>query len=83
MVDDNWFKVISFDNLALKQLEVKRFLNLTDDEWNEFYMGSDMEFTFFINLVTQKFSGNSMSPPNEQYDLLDNVDDMFERIRVK
>lgn len=81
MINDNWFNVISFDNLALEQLDVKSLLS--DDEWNEFYMGSDMEFTFFINLVTQKFSGNSMSPPNEQYDLLDNVDDMFERIRVK
>lgn len=81
IINDNWFKVVSFDNLALEQLNVRSLLS--DDEWNEFYMGSDMEFTFFINLVTQKFSGNSMSPPNEQYDLLDNVDDMFERIRVK
>lgn len=81
MVDDNWFKVVSFDNLALEQLEVKRFLNLTDDEWNEFYMGSDGNYTFFVNLVEKKFAKNSMMSDDKKHDLLDNVDDMFQVVR--
>nr|DAP86163.1 MAG TPA: Molybdenum cofactor biosynthesis protein A barrel, LIGAND BINDING PROTEIN [Caudoviricetes sp.] len=81
MVDGNWFNVISFDNLALEQLNVKRFLNLTDDEWNEFYMGSDGNYTFFVDLVEKKFAKNSMTSDDEKHDLLDNVDDMFQVIR--
>lgn len=79
MINDNWFKVISFDNLALKQLDVKSLLS--DDEWNEFYMGNDGNFTFFIDLVKKKFAKNSMANDDKKHDLLDNVDDMFQVIR--
>lgn len=77
----NHFKVVSFDNLAIEQLDVKRLM--TDEEWEEFYMGDDSEFTFYIDLVENKFSKNSIAPQNERYDLLDNVDDMFEKIRKR
>ena len=79
MINDNWFKVISFDNLALKQLDIKSLLS--DDEWNEFYMGDDGNFTFFIDLVKKKFAKNSMANDDKKHDLLDNVDDMFQVIR--
>lgn len=79
MINDNWFKVISFDNLALEQLNVRKLLS--DDEWNEFYMGSDGNFTFFIDLIEKKFAKNSMTSDDKKYDLLDNVDDMFQVIR--
>lgn len=81
IVEDSWFDVVSFDNLAIEQLDVKRLLS--DDEWNEFYMGSDMEFTFYLDLVEGKFAGNSLAPENERFDILDNIDDMFERIRKR
>ncbi len=79
MINDNWFKVISFDNLALKQLDIKNLLS--DDEWNEFYMGDDGNFTFFIDLVKKKFAKNSMANDDKKHDLLDNVDDMFQVIQ--
>lgn len=79
MINDNWFKVISFDNLALKQLDVKSLLS--DDEWNEFYAGDEGSHTFFIDLVEKKFAKNSMTSDDEKHDLLDNVDDMFQVIR--
>lgn len=79
IINDNWFKVISFDNLALEQLEVRRLLS--DDEWNEFYMGSDGNYTFFIDLVEKKFAKNSMASDDKKHDLLKNVDDMFQVIR--
>ena len=46
-------------------------------------MGSDMEFTFYLDLVEGKFAGNSLAPENERFDILDNIDDMFERIRKR
>ena len=73
------FEVISFDNLALDQLQVKRFL--TENEWNEFYMGDDGTSTYYIDSVAHKFSKNSVAPLNERFDLLDSVDDMFKFIR--
>ena len=72
------FDVISFDNLALEQLDVKRFL--TDKEWEEFYGGDDGTFTFFINLPKGYFAKNSLS--EIQYPINDlTMDQMFDVIR--
>lgn len=73
------FKVISFDNLAIEQLNVKRLLS--EEEWNEFFMGDDSEFTYYIDMVERKFAKSSTTPMDQRYDLLDSVDDMFEKIR--
>lgn len=67
------FKIVSFDNLAIKQIDVKRVL--TDEEWDEFYIGNDGQFTMYIDLVERKFAKNSIS--TVRYDLLDNIEDMF------
>lgn len=75
------FKVISFDNLAITQLDVKRLMS--EEQWEKFYMGDDSEFTYFIDLVEGKFSKNSVAPLNERYDILDSVDEMFEKIRLR
>ena len=79
MLANEWFQVVSFDNLAIEQLDVKRLLS--NEEWNEFYMGDDAQYTFYLDLVEGKFAGNSLAPENERYDLLDSVDEMFEKIR--
>lgn len=79
MINDNWFKVVSFDNLALEQLDVRRLLS--DDEWNEFYAGDEGSHTFYIDLVKKKFAKNSMMSDDKKHDLLDNVDDMFQVIK--
>lgn len=75
------FKVVSFDNLAIEQLDVKRLMN--EEEWEEFYMGSDSEFTYYLDLVEGKFAKNSVAPLDERYDILDSVDEMFEKIRLR
>ena len=75
------FKVVSFDNLAIEQLDIKRLMN--EEEWNEFYMGSDSEFTYYLDLVEGKFAKNSVAPSDERYDILDSVDKMFEKIRLR
>ena len=72
------FKVVSFDNLALEQLNVHRLL--TDEKWNEFYGGGDGTFTFAINLVDGYFAKNSMSPVHYPIGNL-SIDEMFNIIR--
>ena len=72
------FKVVSFDNLAIEQLDVKRLL--TQEEWNEFYMGDDGKVTYYVDMVERKFAQSSTAPFDKRYDLLDSVDDMFKVI---
>lgn len=72
------FKVVSFDNLAIDQLNVRRLMS--DDEWNEFYMGDDGNFTYYIDMVERKFARSSTASFDKRYDLLDSVDDMFKKI---
>ena len=75
----NKFKVVSFDNLAIEQLDVKRLMS--DKEWDEFYQGDDGSSTYYIDMVERKFARSSTAPFDKRYDLLDSVDDMFKVIR--
>lgn len=75
----NKFKVVSFDNLAIEQLNVKRLLS--DSEWNEFYQGDDGSSTYYIDMVERKFARSSTASFDKRYDLLDSVDEMFKIIR--
>ncbi len=47
-------EIVSFDNLGLEQLNIKRFL--TEDKWEEFNQG---EHSFYINAVDQYFAPSS------------------------
>lgn len=85
MVKENWFKVLSFDNLAIEQLDPKRLME--EDEWNEFYMGDDGitgEFTsasMYVDMVERKYAKNSCS--TDRYDLLDTIEEMYESLKNK
>jgi len=70
------FEVVSFDNLAIEQLDVKRLM--TEEEWKEFYMGDDGKYTFYIDMVTGTFAKNSLSL--DRYPIMDNIDDMFKKV---
>lgn len=74
----NKFKVVSFDNLAIEQLDVKRLL--PDEEWEEFYQGNDGTSTYYIDMVERKFARSSTAAFDKRYDLLDSVDDMFQKL---
>ena len=69
---------MSFDNLAIEQLNIRRFF--TDKEWEEFYMGDDGNFTYYIDMVERKFAKSSTAPMGKRYDLIDSTDEMFRRI---
>lgn len=73
------FKVVSFDNLAVEQLTVKRLLS--DGQWKAFYMGDDGSFTMYIDLVEGVFSESSTS--NTRQPLHNDIESMFNFIRKK
>lgn len=52
-------KVVSFDNLAIEQLNVKRLF--TDEGWQKFYMGDDGTFSMYIDAVNKTFAKTSTS----------------------
>lgn len=56
---------ISFDNLAIEQLKVKRLF--THDGWNKFYMGDDFTFTMYIDAVKQEYSPTSRSNKRKSF----------------
>ena len=74
------FKVVSFDNLALKQLDPKRILS-SEEEYNRYYMGADGQSTMFVDLVKEEFSTSSTTPEDKRHRLLNNINDMFKVIR--
>ena len=75
----NMFNVVSFDNLAIEQLNIKSLL--TEEKWKEFYMGDDGSFTMYVDLVEKKYAQSSTS--NDRFDLLPIINDMFLDIRKR
>lgn len=73
------FEVVSFDNLGIEQLGVRDYL--TNDEWEQFYMGDEGTSTFFVNLVQGYFAMNSLSPNHYPIKEGMTIDDMFKIIR--
>lgn len=71
------FRVISFDNLAIEQLDIKNLLN--KEQWDNFYQGDDGSHTMYVDLVNEQFAKTSTS--NKRYPLLSNIDDMFKIIK--
>jgi hypothetical protein len=67
------FKVVSFDNLAIEQLNIRRLF--TTESWEQFYMGDDGNFTMYIDLVKKEFAKNSTSL--RRYKLLPTIEEMF------
>ena len=76
IINNGWFKVVSFDNLAIKQLHVQE--HLPEEQWEEFYMGDDGNYTFYIDMVDGTFGKNSLA--TERYPIMDSVDKMFQKI---
>ena len=76
------FRVVSFDNLAIEQLAIKeRWGKFSDKPWDEFYSGDDGMNTYYIDMVERKFARSSTADFDKRYDLLDDVDDMFDVIK--
>jgi hypothetical protein len=72
---DLWYKilptflgkaVVSFDNLAIEQLNVRRLF--TPKGWEKFYMGDDFTFTMYIDAVKENFAATSRSKERFSFD---------------
>ena len=50
--------VISFDNLAIEQLDLKN--KLTKTAWETFYLGNDGKYSMFIDAVQEKYAKSSV-----------------------
>lgn len=72
------FKVMSFDNLALGQLDVRS--KLSEEQWNQFYMGDDGCHTMYIDLVKGEYASDSLTDERNS-PLLDSIDEMFAVIK--
>lgn len=77
IINENWFDVVSFDNLALEQLKVKRLMS--EDEYQRFYMGDDGKFSMYIDMVSKRFYKNSLMADGG-HELLDDPKEMFDII---
>jgi hypothetical protein len=50
---------LSFDNLAIEQLNLIRFFS--HEDWQTFYMGNDGTFTMYMDLVKKEYAATSTS----------------------
>lgn len=77
MINNSWFSTVSFDNLAIEQLKPSRLL--TKEQYDEFYMGDDGDFTLYVDLVNNEFAVSSTA--TERFPVMDNIKDMFDKVR--
>ena len=78
VIKNEWFEVVSFDNLAIKQLDAQRLMS--NEDWEQFYMGDDGSATMYVDMVNREFAKSSTS--TERYPLEDDIVTMFEKIRT-
>lgn len=71
----NYFKLISFDNLAIEQLHVK---DLVDSKtWDEGFMGDDGQFTMYMDLCKNEYA---VASTMERYPIpedIKTIDELF------
>ena len=70
------FKAVAFDNLAVRQLDLRK--NLPGEDYDKLYMGDDGEFTMYIDMVEKKYgksSSHHLQPID--FDMAPAVGDLF------
>lgn len=77
LVEYGWFSHISFDELALRQLDVQRLM--TQEEWDEFYMGGDGQHTMYIDAVPGVYAMSSVS--EDRAPITSDIKEMFAAVR--
>ncbi|MCQ2772668.1 MAG: radical SAM protein [Bacilli bacterium] len=70
-------EVVSFDNLASAQLDIKSLVG--EEEFSKIYMGDDGEATMYIDAVKGEYAISSTS--KKRYPVTRNVDEMFKNIK--
>ena len=79
------FKLVSFDNLAIEQLELEKQIKEHPElglNWENLYMGDDGDYSFYIDAVGHTFAKNSTLSKEFKYPFENmNVDEMFDYIK--
>ena len=71
-----YYKLISFDNLALEQLKVRDWVD--KKVWDTCYMGDDGKYTMYLDMVKEEFAMSSISP---RYKINSNsIDELFRQV---
>lgn len=68
---------LSFDNLSIYQLEIKRFL--PEKIWNRIYMGTDGQFTMYVDAVEYKYAISSTA--SDKFEIKESIKDIFQNVR--
>ncbi len=71
------FRVVSFDNLALEQMETEK--SVGEEVFRRHYMGRDGEASMYVDLPNGQYAVSSVS--EERFPLSDNLQTMFQKIR--
>ena len=69
---------LSFDNLAISQLRMKRFFK--DNDWEKFFLGNDGEFSMYIDAVKQEFAKSSTSKERKSFNDI-SIKDYFQSLK--
>ena len=72
---------ISFDNLGIKQMNLRRFFD--KEQWESFYMGDDGKFSMFLDLVKKQYTTSSTSKERFDINPNDTTESVFRKIRGK
>ena len=85
----NWFThiytlfdkelTLSFDNLAIEQLNLRRFFN--DVAWYKFYQGDDGFANMYMDLVNMEYAISSRSNVKHKIETNDTIISMFKKIK--
>lgn len=70
--------VICFDNLAIKQLDIKDMIS--SEQWEKYYQGDEGTISMYINGVDMTFAQNSFTTKNYEIGNY-NIQEMFDIIR--
>ena len=74
-----YFDVVSFDNLAIEQLNPREWL--TEEQYEKFYRGDDGHHTLYIDLVNETFAKNSIQNKTNHRKLLTDIRDMLQVVQ--
>jgi hypothetical protein len=72
--------VVSFDNLAISQLDLKA--QVSDDVWSELFQGEDSTHTFYIDAVKQEVAGTSTSAKRYPIKYGEHIVDVFNKVKL-
>lgn len=70
---------LSFDNLAIQQLNPQRFF--TEKSWNTLYQGDDTDGNLYVDLVNWEFAPSSRSPKKQAIPENSNIKDLLKYVR--